>query len=94
MGSRDPRVDAYIAKQKEFAKPILTHLRDVVHDACPDVEETLKWSVPHFDYKGQMMCRMAAFKESSANGGTAAGNLGRLTSVTDVPSRKPLTEKA
>ena len=63
MGTRDPRVDAYIAKQKDFAKPILTHLRDVVHAACPDVEETMKWSMPFFDYNGSVMCRMAAFKE-------------------------------
>jgi uncharacterized protein YdeI (YjbR/CyaY-like superfamily) len=68
MGNRDPRVDAYIAKQKDFAKPILSHLRDVVHAACPDVEETLKWSSPFFDYKGQPMCNMAAFKEHAAFG--------------------------
>ena len=68
MGTRDPRVDAYIAKQKDFAKPILTHIRDVVHAACPDVEETIKWSSPFFDYTGQLMCQMAAFKEHAALG--------------------------
>ncbi len=68
MGKRDARIDAYIAKQKEFAKPILTHLRDVVHTACPDVEETIKWSSPFFDYKGQPMCNMAAFQEHAAFG--------------------------
>jgi uncharacterized protein YdeI (YjbR/CyaY-like superfamily) len=68
MGTRDPRVDAYIAKQKDFAKPILTHIRDVVHAACPDVEETLKWSSPHFMYKGGMMCGMAGFKEHAIFG--------------------------
>jgi uncharacterized protein YdeI (YjbR/CyaY-like superfamily) len=68
MGTRDPRIDAYIAKQKDFAKPILTHIRDVVHAACPDVEETLKWSSPHFDYKGSMMCAMAGFKEHAIFG--------------------------
>ena len=41
MGTRDPRVDAYIEKSADFAKPILTHLRDVVHDTCPDVQETM-----------------------------------------------------
>ena len=108
MGKRDPRVDAYIAKQNDFAKPILTHLRDVVHAACPDVEETIKWSSPFFDYKGQPMCNMAAFKEHAAfgfwkasliegvgpngmNGGEAAGNMGRLTVVKDLPSKKVLT---
>ena len=68
MGTRDPRIDAYIAKQKDFAKPILTHIRDVVHAACPDVEETVKWSSPHFDYRGGMMCGMAAFKEHAIFG--------------------------
>ena len=62
MGTRDPRVDAYIAKQQDFAKPILVHLRDVVHGACPEVEETLKWSSPFFMYKGGMLCSMAGFK--------------------------------
>lgn len=52
MGIRGPRIDAYIAQQKDFAKPILLHLRDVVHAACPDVEATLKWSVPFFVYRG------------------------------------------
>jgi uncharacterized protein YdeI (YjbR/CyaY-like superfamily) len=68
MGTRDPRIDAYIAKQKDFAKPILTHIREVVHAACPEVEETLKWSSPHFMYKGGMMCGMAGFKEHAIFG--------------------------
>jgi hypothetical protein len=67
MGSKDPRVDAYIAKSADFAKPILKHLRTIVHAGCPQVEETMKWSMPHFDYKG-MMCGMAAFKEHCAFG--------------------------
>lgn len=68
MGTRDPRIDAYIAKQRDFAKPILIHIRDIVHAACPDVQETLKWSSPHFDYRGGMMCAMAAFKEHAIFG--------------------------
>jgi hypothetical protein len=52
MGQKDPRVDAYIAKSADFAKPILIHIRKVVHSACPDVVEGMKWSMPHFDYKG------------------------------------------
>ena len=67
MGTRDRRVDAYIAKSAEFARPILTHLRTVVHAACPDVEETMKWSFPHFMYKG-MLCSMVSFKEHCAFG--------------------------
>ena len=61
MGARDRRVDAYIAKAAPFARPILTHLREVVHDACPDVEETIKWGAPAFEYNGPF-CGIAAFK--------------------------------
>ncbi len=68
MPKKDPRIDAYINKSHDFAKPILKHLRSLVHAACPDAEETMKWSFPHFDYKGEMMCSMAAFKEHCAFG--------------------------
>ena len=67
MGTRDARVDTYIAKSADFARPILEHLREVVHAACPDVHETMKWSRPHFEYKG-MLCGMSAFKEHCAFG--------------------------
>lgn len=60
--SKDKRIDAYIARSAHFAKPILRHLRDLVHEVCPDVEETLKWGMPSFEYKG-LMCGMAAFKQ-------------------------------
>lgn len=63
--SVDKRIDAYIAKSAPFAQPILQHLRALIHQACPDVEETMKWSFPHFDYKG-VMCSMAAFKQHCA----------------------------
>jgi len=103
MGTKDPRIDAYIAKSADFAKPILTHLREVVHAACPDIEETMKWSAPHFDYKGAM-CGMAAFKEHCAFGfwkgslilgensrsGEAMGHLGRITRISDLPTKKVL----
>lgn len=62
MGERDPRVDAYIQKAKPFAQPILKHLREVVHAACPRTEETLKWSMPTFMYEDEMLCGFAAFK--------------------------------
>jgi uncharacterized protein YdeI (YjbR/CyaY-like superfamily) len=58
----DPRIDAYIAKSADFAQPILEHLRALVHQACPQAEETLKWSAPSFMYGGQILCGMAAFK--------------------------------
>lgn len=60
MPKLDPRVDAYIKRAKPFAQPILVHLRKVVHEACPGVEEGVKWGVPHCDYKGPF-CGMAAF---------------------------------
>src|SRR6185295_1881691 len=61
-------IDAYIAKSADFAKPILKHIRELVHKACPDVEEKMKWSFPHFDYKNEMMCSMAAFKQHAVFG--------------------------
>jgi uncharacterized protein YdeI (YjbR/CyaY-like superfamily) len=59
----DKRIDAFIEKKAEFAKPILKHLRQLVHKTCPDAEETIKWGMPFFDYKGSTMCAMSAFKE-------------------------------
>ncbi|QEH37553.1 hypothetical protein OJF2_61440 [Aquisphaera giovannonii] len=67
MAERDDRIDAYIARSADVARPILEHLREVVHAACPDVEETIKWGFPHFQYKG-LLCSMAAFKEHCAFG--------------------------
>jgi uncharacterized protein YdeI (YjbR/CyaY-like superfamily) len=97
--STDPRIDAYVARQAEFARPILEHLRAAVHAACPEAEETLKWSMPHFLYKGQMLAGMAAFKAHATFGfrrakevlgetgaeRDAMGQFGRLTSVADLP---------
>jgi len=68
MGNRDKRIDVYIVKAQPFAWPILEHLRALVHKACPDVEESIKWSFPHFNYKGEMMCSMASFKQHCAFG--------------------------
>ena len=67
MAPKDKRVDAYIATSADFAQPILTHLRELVHAAVPDVEETMKWSFPHFDYHG-ILCSMAAFKQHCSFG--------------------------
>jgi len=103
MGGRDPRVDAYVAKSADFAKPILTRIRDAVHAACPAVEEDMKWSFPHFMYKG-VLCSMASFKQHAAFGfwksslvlGDGAkdmdtmGQFGRLTKVSDLPLQKTL----
>lgn len=102
MGTKDPRVDRYIANAAEFARPILNHLRALVHEGCPEVEETLKWSMPSFVYKG-LLCGMAAFKQHATFGfwkhelvlGKTAesegmGQFGRLTSLQDLPSDKRL----
>lgn len=58
----NPAVDAYIAESEDFAKPILEHLRQIIHDTCPEVQEVVKWGYPHFDYKGDMMCILGSFK--------------------------------
>lgn len=103
MGKRDPRIDAYIEKSAEFARPILEHLRGVVHDACPDAEETLKWGFPHFMHHG-ILCSMASFKQHCAFGfwkakqmtelsgspDTAMGDFGRITRIKDLPGKAVL----
>ena len=68
MGTRDPRVDAYIARQQHFAKPILAHIRDLVHALCPTADEAIKWGAPFFMYAGAPICQMAAFREHAALG--------------------------
>lgn len=68
MAGKDPRIDAYIDKSQEFAKPILSHIRKLVHQACPDVDETMKWSFPHFEYNGAILCSMASFKQHCSFG--------------------------
>lgn len=103
MVARDPRVDAYIAKSAEFARPILTHLRAVVHEGCPEVQETIKWGAPFFEYHG-VMCMMATFKHhcsfgfwkgslvvgKAAKDADSAGQFGRLEKVSDLPPKKEL----
>lgn len=100
MGSRDRRVDAYIAQAAPFARPILMQLREVVHEACPDVEETIKWRAPTFQYHG-IIAGMAAFKQHAGIGfwkekllvekhKPAIDKLGRMTTVSDLPSKKAL----
>jgi uncharacterized protein YdeI (YjbR/CyaY-like superfamily) len=104
MGKKDSRVDAYIDKAAPFARPILKHLRRVVHAGCPQVEETMKWSMPHFDYKG-ILCGMAAFKQHCAFGfwkqklifkgdkkkmDEAMGHFGCIKSLKDLPGERTL----
>jgi len=102
MGSRDPRVDAYIAKSAGFARPILTHLRELVHATVPEVTEEVKWGMPAFSYKG-MMVGFAAFKEHAAlnfwkhklifgeeRPDDAMGSFGRITTLADLPADEVL----
>ena len=96
--TRDPRIDAYIDKQADFARPILTWLRDRVHSGCPDVEEGIKWSMPAFSHAGRPLAHMAAFKGHASFGfwyrdametgkeGEAMGQFGRIASLADLPA--------
>ncbi|MEJ5262359.1 MAG: YdeI/OmpD-associated family protein [Ignavibacterium sp.] len=68
MAHKDSRIDLYISKSADFAKPILNHLRQIIHSACPDVQETIKWGFPHFVYKDEILCSMASFKQHCAFG--------------------------
>jgi uncharacterized protein YdeI (YjbR/CyaY-like superfamily) len=103
MGKRDPRIDAYIDNAAEFARPILGRLREIVHEACPEVEETLKWSAPSFLHAGGILCGMAAFKQHASFGfwkhalvvgegvpRDGMGSFGKLTSLKDLPPKKEL----
>jgi len=106
MKNTDPRIDAYISKSADFAKPIMLHLRTLVHKACPQVEEGMKWSFPHFMYKGKILCSMASFKQhctfgfwrrdlqlaakGNKNSEPAMGQFGRITRLADLPNEKLL----
>lgn len=106
MATLDSRVDAYIKNAEPFAQPVLHHLRNVVHRACPEVEENIKWGMPYFEYKG-LLCNMAAFKKHCAfgfwkaalmkdasmlieNNGKAMGHSGKITSLADLPPNNAL----
>lgn len=104
----DERVDAYIAKSADFAKPIMNHLRDLIHRAFPEMKETMKWSCPFFDFQGAV-CQMAAFKNHIGFGfwkaalmsdpynvlklkDETAGSFGPITKLSDLPSDEVLIE--
>ena len=97
--SRDPRIDAYIAKVQPFARPTLEKVRDRVHAVIPDVEETVKWSMPAYTLGGKIVLITAAFKAHMAlnfwrgqelrgaqPSKDAMGQFGKLTSVDDLPA--------
>ncbi|WP_461451296.1 YdeI/OmpD-associated family protein [Mucilaginibacter sp.] len=102
MEQYNVRVHDYIKNAAPFAKPILNHIREVVHSASPLITETIKWGMPFFEYKGAI-CQMAAFKQHLAFGfwrasqlddpqgllrigDAAAGSFGRINSLADLPS--------
>jgi len=104
MPRKDARVDAYIAKAQPFARPILTHIRETVLSASPEIEETFKWNHPAFMYHG-IICVMAGFKQHVTLGfskgnllldkngvpaGEAWGQFGRLTAITELPAKREL----
>jgi len=108
MQQYDPRVDAYIAKSADFAKPILTHLRQLVHQTSPLITETIKWGFPFFEYKGPV-CQMAAFKGHMGFGfwkqrqlndpgklikeeDGTAGSFGKITTLSDLPADEILVD--
>jgi uncharacterized protein YdeI (YjbR/CyaY-like superfamily) len=104
MAATDPRIDAYIAAQADFARPILEHLRRLVREAAPEAEETIKWGMPHFTLGGRILAGMAAFKAHATFGlpqakeaigetgreRDAMGQFGRLASIADLPGEAEL----
>jgi uncharacterized protein YdeI (YjbR/CyaY-like superfamily) len=101
--SRDPRVDAYIARAQPFARPILEHVRERLHAVLPKAEETLKWSMPAYTLDGKIVLIAAAFKahtalnfwrgqelRGSAAGADAMGQFGKIASLADLPPDKEL----
>lgn len=100
--ARDARIDAYIEKQADFARPMLAWLRERVHAVCPEVEETIKWGMPSFYLKGKPLANMAAFKAHATFGvwnrdllatgkeGQAMGQYGRLTGMDTLPAAEEI----
>lgn len=104
MPTPDARIDAYLAAAPAFAQPILARLREDVHAACPGVQETMKWSRPHFLLDGKLLCGMSAFKAHCAFGfwaregaepgqPGAMGDFGRITTLADLPPRAELRRR-
>ncbi|PKB25145.1 uncharacterized protein YdeI (YjbR/CyaY-like superfamily) [Novosphingobium kunmingense] len=98
--AKDPRIDAKIADAAPFAQPVLTHLRALVHATFPDVEETIKWGMPHFMVGGKNLAGMAAFKAHCAfvihgqgRQGDAMGQYGKIASLSDLPADAALARK-
>lgn len=96
--SREPRIDAYIAKAQPFARPILEKVRERVHAVVPDIEEAVKWSMPAYTLDGKIVVITPAFKGHAAlnfwrgqelrgdqANPDAMGQFGKLRAVGDLP---------
>lgn len=101
--ARDPRIDAYIERAAPFAQPILVRVRELVHEACPGVEESIKWGMPSFSHAGGILCGMAAFKQHASFGfwkhamvvgegvpRDGMGSYGKMASLKDLPPKRTL----
>lgn len=107
MKNTNPKVDEYIKNAAPFAQPILKHVRELMHKGCPDLTETIKWGMPHFEYHG-VIASMAAFKEHAVFGfwkqdlipgmkqyikeKEAMGSWGRITSLEGIPPDNDIIE--
>lgn len=59
--ARDPRVDAYIDRLPDWQQDICRRVRDLLHDADPELVETIKRTVqPYFVLNGNVAALLAA----------------------------------
>jgi len=106
MKNRSAEVDQYIAAAPDFARPILKKLRRLFHQACPQIQETIKWGAPTFEHHG-IVAAMSAFKQHVRFGFWKGNLLGeqadtfqvwgktemsgiRLISMSDIPPDEPM----
>lgn len=97
----DARVDAYIGRAQEFARPMLLRLREMAHEICPEAEETIKWGAPSLSYNGKNLCGLAGFKshvaffvqgERKEEGAEGMGEFGKMRAMADLPTKAALAK--
>lgn len=98
----DERIDAYVTRAEAFARPILEHIRELIHVSVPDAIETIKWGMPFFEHGGRRLAMMAGFKAHVGLGifdgtpmgsGEGMGQFGRIASLADLPPDADLTAR-